>query len=340
MQGLDELDIPLLTFDHLGYAQGPFNLYFGPPHLSFHNESIQPIPERMQILLPCPANEPGPVPGRQGTPFRMAETELEPPGSERLESRRLESRRSILSDPEGLLIFHSVPAWALRFTKQFELPFYDYLSSLLEIYLAGLPRLVTVVSVNNGSLLTPVQNDNLQIFNLAPMGPAQFERLLLASDLVLTENQVSNSLGKAICGGIPAAVLRNRARLIELVNQVELPVRSLLLDMEAKRVGSVFPYEVFPIWGRQEVEQLMLFSMNSLFDGIAYLEVFGGEATRLELQRLLLDPEARGELIARQQVYVQRLQSLPEFHQVLETTLSNLLPGLPQAWPTMERYQP
>jgi hypothetical protein len=215
----------------------------------------------------------------------------------------------------------------LRFTKKFQLPYYDFLSSLLEYYLTGLPRPVTVVSVNNGDLLAPVQKKNLRILNLAPMSPAQFDGLLLASDLVLTENQVSNSLGKAVCGRIPAAVLRNSSRLIELLNQADIPLRNLLLAMEAKRVGAVFPFEVFPIWGRQEVEQLMLFSNNSLFDGFAYLEVFGGEKTRFELQRLLLDSNEREALIANQQAYINRLEGLPEFHEVLETLLTQQQPG-------------
>jgi hypothetical protein len=334
VKNLDELNILLVTFDHLGYAQKPFNLFFGPPHLSFHTAAIRPIPERMHILLPCPANEPGDVPGRLGTPFKTGEIDLS-----LRETRRGEIRRSLLSDPEELLIFHSVPTWALRFTEKFQLPYYDYLSSFLEYYCTGLPCPVTVVSVNDGSLLTPVQNENLRILNMAPMSPAQFDGLLLASDLVLTENQVSNSLGKAICGCIPAAVLRNRSRLIEIVNQVEIPLRNLLLAMEAKRVGAIFPFEVFPIWGMQEVEQLMLFSNNSLFDGIAYLEVFGGETTRLELQRLLLDPTERGALVARQQAYVNRLRDLPEVNEVLAALIIHQQLGRNSISSRMESYK-
>jgi len=331
---LDELDIPLVTFDHLGYAQKPFNLFFGPPHLSFHSEAMHPIPERMHILLPCPANEPGDVPGRRGTPFKTGGTGLNLPGN-----KREEIRRNLLSDPEELLIFHSVPTWALRFTRKFQLPYYDYLSSLLEYYLTGLPCPVTVVSVNDGSLLTPVKNKNLHILNMAPMSPAQFEGLLLASDLVLTENQVSNSLGKAICGRIPAAVLRNSFRLIELLNQVDSPLRNLLLAMEAKRVGAIFPFEVFPIWGIQEVEQLMLFSNNSLFDGMAYLEVFGGETTRRALQHLLLDPIERGALVAKQQAYINRLRDLPEANEVLAALILQQQPGRSPISSQMESYK-
>jgi len=55
---LRTLDAELITLDHLGMAQGPVTLSFGPPHLELFQSHFPPVPERMRILLPCPIQRP------------------------------------------------------------------------------------------------------------------------------------------------------------------------------------------------------------------------------------------------------------------------------------------
>ena len=127
---------------------------------------------------------------------------------------------------------------------------------------------------------------------------------------MITENGVSVSLGKAVCGLRPCVVLRNSFRLIELLAKVEEPLRHLISQMEMVCLGSVYPYEVFPIWQRDELEQLGLFRQNSLAECFATLEVFGGEATRERFYHLLMDQQTRDPMQSRQLDYVGRLESL------------------------------
>ncbi len=311
VKGLDSLDIPLVTLDHLGYAQKPFSLFFGPPHLSFQAVTVPAIPESMHILLPCPSQEPGPVPGRRGEVFRYWETPIEL-------TQCKEIRQRYLSGPNDLLIFHSIPTWAQKYTRLFGLPYYDFLAKLLEYYFQEFPRPVTFISVNDGSFLAPIDKPNLHIKNLSSISKTEYEILLLSSDLMVTENMVSNSLGKAICGRVPCVVLRNSYRLLELLDQADRQLRDILLEMEAKRLGAIFPYEVFPIWGSRELDQLGLFKSNRLVDGFVCLEAFGGEETRKKLYRLLLDPVERAELRRGQQAYINQLARLPNAIEALE----------------------
>jgi hypothetical protein len=82
--------------------------------------------------------------------------------------------------------------------------------------LAGLKRQVVVVSVHAEGLLAPVQIRGFRAINVPPMPPDEFERLIAASDLMLTDNAISVSLGKAVSLGVPCALLANGSGIAEL----------------------------------------------------------------------------------------------------------------------------
>ncbi|MDQ3980594.1 MAG: DUF6365 family protein [Actinomycetota bacterium] len=287
---LDGTGPALVTLDHLGYAQGPKTLFFGPSHLSFHAATFPALPEPMRVLLPCPSHDPGEDRSRTGIPFRY----WDPPAD-----------RAPRGRDGGLLVLHATPQWAWRMAERFGLPYYRFLPSLLEHYLGELPVPVTVVSVNNGTLLPPVENPRIRVVNLGPLPAGEYERLLLGCDLLLSENGVSVSIGKAVCAGVPCVLLRNSFGLTELLEQAEPVVRRIVLDMEAARLGAVFPYEVFPLWRREEVP------LAGPVPGCTPIEVFGGEPSRHLLHRLLLDDAFRTAARTVQQAYADRVAALP-----------------------------
>ncbi|MFL5383826.1 MAG: DUF6365 family protein [Longimicrobiaceae bacterium] len=304
--GLDRLDAALLTLDHLGYAQRPRLLFFGPPHLSLHFERTPPLPPRMEVLLPCPVQAPAAVPGRRGEPFRYWELPLAVGEAER---RRVRSR--YLDDDRELLVFHSAPTWARLHAERFGLPYYALLPRILEHYLAGAPRRVTVVSVNGDAPPAASAGRGVRVVGVGRLPKDEYEALLLSADLMLTENAVSVTLGKAVCGLVPCAHLRNSWGLGELSARAEEPLRALVQESERARPGSVFPFEAFPIWRREDVEELGVFEGNGLAGCVPGVELFGGEATRAALHALLHDPAEREAVRARQRAYVDTLRALP-----------------------------
>jgi hypothetical protein len=310
---LDDLDAEVVTLDHLGMAQGPLTLPFGPPHLDLLPQHLPAMPARMKVLLPCPVQSPEPVPGRRGMPFRWDQLLRLP------RERRRTMRERFAEGPDGLLVFHSVPAWAQELCRRHGLPNYRYLTRLFETYFGDLQRPVTVVSVNHDSLLAPSTAPELRIINVGRLKPDEYQDLLLASDLMITDNRVSVSLGRAVCGLIPCAVLRNSYRLLELLEWADRRVRRLLLEMENQRLGSVFPFEVFPIWSREDLDALRLFVGNPLAECVAALEIYGGDETRRALEALLTDPTRREELRSRQSDYVSSLSCLPGTEEALLT---------------------
>lgn len=311
-ESLDDLDACLITLDHFGFAQREMGMFFGPPHLTNDFHWFDAIPERMQIMLPCPMHEPLAVPGRRGRPFRYWDVPLSIADDE-----RSAVRERYLHGTNDLLIFHTVSNWAWKSEQRLGHHFYANLSDLLVLYLGDVGRRVTVLSLNSGALLAPSSNPNVNIVNLATVSPPEMGRLMFSADLVMTENQISISLGKAVCGLQPVTAFRNRYRLLELLERASGRLREIVLAIENPRPGSIYPFEVYPTGMGDVLEQIVLYHDSSLPNAFELLEVFGGAETERALQDLLTDERTRAELRARQRVYVERLAGLDEGAAVL-----------------------
>lgn len=306
-EALDDYAGTLITLDHFGFAQREMRLFFGPPHLTpFQHHRFEAIPERMEILLPCPMHEPLDVPGRRGRPFRYWDVPLAITAE-----TRARVRGQYLGERDGFLIFHSVPNWAWQAAEMMQIPLYRYLPELLDRYLGGLPKPVTVVSVNNGELLHPEGAPRIRIVNLAPLPVAEFEALLFAADLMVTENRVSISCGKAVCGFQTCAALVNRRSPLELVDSPDPVVRKVIAEMEGRRLASVYPFEVFPSGMVELLREIILYQGSSLPSTFCDLEIWGGEETAQVFRRLLTEDKLRARLRAAQEYYVGNLALLP-----------------------------
>src|SRR5262249_7397137 len=108
-EGLSKLQAWLVTLDHFGFAQCTMGMFFGPPHLTNEYHWFDAIPERMQIMLPCPMHEPCAVADRKGHPFRYWDAPLKITPEE-----RAVVRERYLENGNDLLIFHTVSNWAWK----------------------------------------------------------------------------------------------------------------------------------------------------------------------------------------------------------------------------------
>ncbi len=312
-EGLLETDIPLVTLDHFGFAQGEMGIFLGPPHLTHQYHRFEALPERMQIMLPCPMHAPGAVAGRKGTPFRYWDVPLTI-----APQVRAATRSKYLRHPDDLLVVHIVSNWAWQSAETLQLTFYRYLGALLLHYLGSLGRGVTIVSLNNGSLLGAASRNGAHLTDIGQVTPPEFDGLIFSSDLMLTENKVSISMGKAVCGLQATAVLKNSHGILDLMGLCSGPVWEIVSAMERDRLGSVFPFDVYPTGMQDTLESIVLYRDNPLTDGFAELEVFGGAATESGLARLLTDAATREELQQKQKRYVDALAAIDDGATVLE----------------------
>jgi hypothetical protein len=206
------------------------------------------------------------------------------------------------------------------------LPFYRFLPDVLASYFEGVGRPVTLVSVNNGSLLAQPSNGSFRIVNLSPRPIRLFEELLVSADLVITENKPSFTIGMAVCALRPCAVLKNSFDFPELSDRMPPRLRSCVAAMERERPGAVFPFEIFPLDMTGELDKLCVSRNNALAEAFEELEIFGGEPTRERWVRLLEDREAQDALRARQEAYVAMLQQMSEATDLLERYVGNTSP--------------
>jgi hypothetical protein len=310
-RGLSECESQLFTLDHLGYAQKPRLVFFGPPQKTIGIQRIPKMPPHIGILLPCPLHDPETT-KLKGRTFRYSQAD-----TNRHSANSTEWRRRIQDDRQ-VLILHLASGWACRAAELLNHPYYLKLPRLLSYYLNGLGRPVTVLSVNSGEKLPEGVHGNVRVINAEPMEPARLERLLLTSDLILTENRISVSLGQAISSLRPCAVLKNSHGIQEIMKSASKFLTLLAQEMERAQLGSIFPFEVFPIWSRADLQELDIFDESCLKQAFAALEIFGGEETKSQLQALLIDGSAREKMRAAQEAYLQRIESLPTPSQVLE----------------------
>jgi Family of unknown function (DUF6365) len=318
LRQLEDEKACLVTLDHFGFAQGEMTLFFGPPHLANFHHRFAPIPDRMKIMLPCPMHEPWQVVGRKGQPFRY----LCPPRP-LPDALRGRTHARYLDGNPGLLLFHIVSSWAWQSARRLGLNFYDQLGELLNDYLSPLGRPVTVVSLNNGVLLRQPERSSVRIVNVGPMSPPEFDALLFSSDLLLTENKLSISIGKAVCGLQPAAAFVNSFGILDLLESTVGRLRELVLAIENNQPGSIYPFDVYPTGMKDVLPWLVLYRDNSLTRAFTEVEVFGGHPTQQALAALLTDDATRRDLRDRQQTYVDRLSNLPDG----ATVLAQLLDG-------------
>jgi len=343
LRELNGLDALLVAIDHVGSTPSVQKLMARlSSHLFFRMiaNAWRPIFERMCILLPCPLHEPGKVEGRQGHPYRSMTMPL------RLdEDVRAQVRARYLGEgrqDEGALIFHSVPRWSFRLSKALKAPLYDYLGEILTEYLGDVAEPVTIVSVNDGTLLRPSPAKRVRVVNLAGLPLSEFDALLLSSDLVVTENIVSFTLAKAV-GSVPGVALVNSWTSKEILDREPegSEIRRLVAQAERRRAGSVYPHVMYPmrVQDKGAAPSPRRLLLNASAPSIPLpeemirvgglpsspfirAELYGGRETRDLFRDLLCDETRRRQVRAGDAAYLERQRALDEGAIVLKRLLA------------------
>ena len=315
VDALERAGPALFTLDHLGYAQKQRIVAFGPPHMTFGMEVTAALPAKMTVLLPCPINDPAPSLDRRGLPFRSG------PAQTISEAERRAVRARYVEDDHTILVLHSAPGWAVHLARELRLPHYQFLYPILAEMFQGLDRPVVVVSVSSGAMPAPTQREGFRAFDVPPMPPGDFERLIAASDLMLTDNAISASLGKAVCLGRTGAVLVNSLSIAQLYERRDESGARWAAAIEAEHSGAIFPWDVFPIWNADDLDRLGFGAGHPFRRCTPRIEIFGGDATRASLAELLGDSARRRQLADAHRDYMGRVAALPAPAQVLAAAL-------------------
>lgn len=270
--------------------------------------------QRLWVLLPCPLNEPGPVAGRRGIPFRLNSLPvlIDP-------DERLRVRSSILHDPDEILILRTGSTWQTKLAVERGVHLYDYLPRLFEYYLGDFPKPVTVVSISNLYQFPLAKTPQLRFVNYENLPPSEFNRLILSCDAVITDNEISYSLSK-LTGTLPGVVLNNSYTAGDIL-QRERPgsfLAGLVERLETEHPGSVYPFRIYPLASDESAphppqgppfhavtERLGRMESSPFYRA----ELLGGDVTRRFFEWLLLDRQASEDRAKQDEGYISRLRT-------------------------------
>lgn len=298
--------------------------------------------QRMSVMLPCPLHEPSPIQGRRGITYPSFDLpfKIDPKERSRIRARFL----GVDQQEEACLILFGISRWSRTVAKRRGLRLYDRLGELLGIYLSNIRRPVTLVCVGDEPLLRPAENRNLRVANVNTMPPADYEKLLICSDLLITLDDTAQSQGKAL-GNVPSLVLVNSYSLDELLKRVEHhnPVRRFVIDMEQMRPGSIYPFIHYPLLAKRHLLTKEPTEMaDPSFPGFfhytirrgdihmsPYLraEIYGGHETEECFRRVLCDSAFRQYLQRQENEYIERQKKLDDGPTALERVLAGDVAG-------------
>jgi Family of unknown function (DUF6365) len=286
--------------------------------------------QRLWVVLPCPLNEPGDVSERRGVPYRVQELPVRVPAEERAKMRKqlLGSK----TGGKGALIVRTGSTWQAKLAKEYGVRVYDHLTDLLATYFQTLKRPVTVVSVSDKQRLHPDRAKRMRVVNVGNLDPADYRRLILSADLVLTDNQIGYTLATTI-GSVSAAVMVNSYKPQEIVRREgrRSEISRIVQRIERECPGSVYPHRIFPLPAEKEIlnkessaddasvpfgpEVIRLGRMRS--SPYVKIEMYGGKRTAELFRWLLDDPSGREDLQRQDAAYIQRLDAIDDGPTVL-----------------------
>ena len=291
---------------------------------------IDPLPPEMAGLIrSCPVHDPRPEADPRIFRFSAAAAERSPGRSR----SALRAELGLGSDERLVLV--PVGSWALQLCRDFDIPYFDHFPRLLVHHLQGLPGGVRLLFLSSELGPRRESQGGVQVEFRSGLPFEQVTDLTRAADLVLCDNVTSSSLGRAVLYGVPAAALVSSVETCREGGELDFHApftltgfaREALTEMESRAPGSVFPFSMFPMGLREEMEPL--FRGNPYRSTFEWLELFDAEATPKALFRLLVDADRRGELRARQAEYRAAVEQLPGAPEIAEGILARAAVGAP-----------
>ncbi len=190
-------------------------------------------PDGMLVVKPCPINDPAPAAGGvfRWSPFR---------GLARGDGEAL--RRALAILPRSRIAFLAIAPWAVRAaTERGLLGHYETLIGRLIAGFAAAGEETTLVVVSPIARPETVHR-GVRLRSMSYLPRAEYEALLLGADLVISDNAIQTSIGKALVAGIPTLVLVNsRAAERPVYNIFPLELR---LPADSAYLEAIQPVEI------------------------------------------------------------------------------------------------
>jgi hypothetical protein len=225
-------------------------------------------------------------------------------------------RRLNIPETCQYVLFCSSEWQRIRGTHQGARRVVQLVSRLLGVYLGQLGSEVHLVHV--GPQPYPLEQALGQRYHwVPPLGRAEFEQIVAASDLLLSANVSATTLAWAIQMGVPAVVLQN-SRMLRNMEAVESMARERLSEA-ARRLWSkalpVYPFRLWPLGYYAFLQPLL--ENNAYTQALETVEIVDESAVVSTCQALLFEPAVRQASARRQGRYVEQVAALPSAAEVV-----------------------
>ncbi|MBL8150290.1 MAG: hypothetical protein JNN15_10235 [Blastocatellia bacterium] len=192
---------PIISLDTYEWESGNFTLDF------FSGVDKQLPRMLLQLdgaLRPCPLNKPAPTTERIVCYSFLDQIKC-------LQPDEIERKREELGiNPNDFVIFSATAVWqAFRPKTKYKGPFGHIVSELLSYYVSKLNKPVHWIRVGPERERTTEKYGNITEHNFPSLQESEFDKLLAASDILVTSNVASTTLVKCIKYGRSALLLYN-----------------------------------------------------------------------------------------------------------------------------------
>ena len=158
---------------------------------------------------------------------------------------------------------------------------------------------------------------------LPALSPGDFDALLASMDLLLSANISATTITKAMVLHVPVLVVENSVAAGSLEQAMAaLPhPPSALLESWLRQSLPLFPFSLWPLGYHRFLTPVL--RNNPYVDALERVEMLDEATMRRTLATLLFDSVAREEHCHRQQIYLDKVRSLPSGAQCVRAGLAN-----------------
>ncbi len=308
---LEDMDVTTITFDSIGlgrefpsYSYVVIPELFPPPR---HTIRYRVPPFVEAIIYPSPPfSDSGSAPDEHcGRLYTEDYTTLQH------NKKKIREELGIQEDVK--LVFHPVPKWSLS-TLGATCPLYHSLmTDIIGLYLSWLDARIKVVCVNPSQQPLYTRGTiQVEEFEFLPFD--LFMQYLFSSDLMITDNLLSATMGKAILNRIPVLLLGNSYSAKEVFSlDIEPDVLSLTREYVEK--GARIP--LLPFWTTFKES----YATRDIQNTFMQEELFNAREVYQIMKDILTDVTTQQELRQRQDEYIQKIQALPSMADIVMSFL-------------------
>lgn len=308
LQMLRGYDKPIISLDSYEWESGDFTLDF----FSGINKQLPRMLLQLDgALRPCPLNKPVPAGGRVASYSFLHQIQE---WSNR-DARQV--REGLGISPDDFVIFSASAVWqSLRPKNKSGGLFGNIITELFSQYISKLDRPIHWIRVGPERQQDTTRKGLITEHNFSSLPESDFDRLLAASDLLMTSNVASTTLAKCIKNGKSALLLyssiqANGPEDLSKYGDVRINDSTLRLIENAYPIQ---PFMMFPLGWYRFLKPVM--SDNPYLDTFYKSEILDEERVMSILEELI--SKKRPELSGQREQYTSLLEGLRSPGECLE----------------------